>query len=89
MGAAIERKQEQETGCMPKTRRVPVGRPLPPRDRRQQILRRGAGERMLQRLANLIERGLERHIVMSAQLACGAGYDEKVTARTTSVAINA
>lgn len=58
---------------MPQARRIPVGRPFPPGNRCQQILRRGAGERVLQRFANLIERSLERHIDICAQLACGTG----------------
>ncbi len=47
------------------------------------------GSGPLQAFANAIERGLEVHIVICGQLACGAGNDEAVTARTTSAAISA
>ena len=89
VGATIYREEEQEPSRMPQARRIPVGRPFTPGNRRQQILRGSAGERMLQRFANLLERSLEGHIAICGQLADGAENDVAVTARTTSAAISA
>ena len=87
--AIVDREDQQQAGRMAKARRVQVLRPLTPRPRRQQFVRRLAGQRPLQTFANAIERVLEVHIVISEQLVCGAGNDEAVTARTTSAAISA
>ena len=89
VGAAIDGEEEQQARRMAQARRVPVGRPFPPRNRRQQILRGHAGERLLQRFANPVEDSLEVHIDICGQLADGAANDEAVTARTTSAAISA
>jgi hypothetical protein len=89
VGAAIYWEEEQEPSRMAQARRIPIGRPFTAGDRRQQILRWSAWERMLQRLANLLERSLEGHIDICGQLADGVGNDEAVTARTTSAAISA
>ena len=89
VSATIDGEEEQEPGRMAQARRIPIGRPFTPGDRRQQILRWSAGEWMLQRFANLLEGSLEGHIDICAQLAEGAGNEEAVTARTTSAAISA
>ena len=76
---------------MPDPRRVEPGRPLAARDGGEARLGVGSGQFAAQPLLEPRDGVRERHgtSVIAEQLLCGAGYDRRVIARTTSAAMNA
>jgi len=76
---------------MPDSCGIESARPLPARNWRKPTLGVGAGQFAAQPLLEPRDGVRERHgtSVIAEQLFCGAGYDLRVIARTTSAAMNA